>query len=255
MHPTHLPQVWETHKHFRRTQKQTVSQGNWWEHWGSSLGASNFPGVNWGEVLNCWKTPDPDVHEGVTLHAPTTQSPLQAKYISSWQQHSLIVVRNFGIWKPFQVRQAFPVGLGPGMPTGSWQRAWQFVIHVTTEFLSRGFFLCPCERSGAQTCGSKAHLDTVFQQLLIQYTLAFWWFLVDSWPTWPVSSQQQVIVCVYFLVEPRTQLCHALYTCKQLFVQSPFCFLYHSALKIKPSFCSSLSCLRSNLWISIFPQT
>ena len=41
-------------------------------------------------------------------------------------------------------------------------------------------------------------LTPVFQLLLIHCRLAFWWFLVDSWPSWPIFSEQQVIVCLFF---------------------------------------------------------
>ena len=53
-------------------------------------------------------------------------------------------------------------------------------------------------------------LTPVFQPLLIHCRLAFWWFLVDSWPSWPIFSEQQVIVCLFFfLIVAVTQRCHS----------------------------------------------
>ena len=47
---------------------------------------------------------------------------------------------------------------------------------------------------------------------LIHCRLAFWCFLVDSWHSWWVFSQQYVIVCIFFLLVAVTWLSHALYT-------------------------------------------
>lgn len=85
------------------------------------------------------------------------------------------------------------------------------LFHLTAEFSSRGFFLCPrdqqqtsvelwgaaSEARASFSHGSlSAHGDAKhsdcghwhLQQLLI---------LVDSWPSWSLVSQQQVTVCVY----------------------------------------------------------
>lgn len=51
-----------------------------------------------------------------------------------------------------------------------------------------------------------------FWQILIHCSPAFWWFLVDSWPSWPIAYQQQVIAYVFFLFVAASQMCHALYT-------------------------------------------
>ena len=36
--------------------------------------------------------------------------------------------------------------------------------------------------------------------LLIHYKLAFSGFLLDSWPSWPIFFQQQMIFCIFFLI-------------------------------------------------------
>ena len=41
-------------------------------------------------------------------------------------------------------------------------------------------------------------LVPVFRQLFIHCRPVIWWFLVDSWPSWLIFSQQQVLVCVFF---------------------------------------------------------
>ena len=59
----------------------------------------------------------------------------------------------------------------------------------------------------------------VFHQLLFHRRPAFWWFLVDTWPSWPIFSQQQVIATIRKKTQAMTQLCHAVYTSKQLVAQ------------------------------------
>ena len=78
--------------------------------------------------------------------------------------------------------------------------------------------------AASQSCWCETHLtvdtDSCLPAASKSLHNCFWWFLVDSWPSWPVFSQQQVIVSVFFLIEAVTQLCHVLYTHKQLLYSS-----------------------------------
>ena len=155
---------------------------------------------------------------------------------------------------------------------GHFGQTIKFLFYLTTEFSSRVYFLYPCDQqqtsvefqgatSGARASflhGSlSAHVDVkhpwlltltpVFQQLLIYCRIAFQWLLVDSWPSWPVFSQQRVIVCVFLPIVAVKQPCHELYTWKLL--------LLWNGSKWLPDLFKSIMCsFRSMLSSSEFPM-